>query len=165
MSASNLSPTFPGGSSRTWITTSHFRRRGFVHRRLFLCRRGTNLPRHSLFFSPPVCIFLQDFAFSQIWDNFTGLHPVTFCSPGTHFWRTALLITPLSECRFNWQPDPFVPYSWPVRWHGCQPWFLFFFFLYTWGILFWGVLHFCRWWKHTRGVYYKAKVTHFSVHT
>lgn len=124
MSASNLSPTFPEGSSPTWIMTSRFRRRGFVHKRLYLCRRGTNLLRHSLFF--PVCIFLQDFTFSQIWDNITGFHPLIFCSPGTRFRWTTLLTTPLSEYCFNWQPDPFVvPYSWPVRWHGCQPSFPF----------------------------------------
>lgn len=125
MSALNLSPTFPEGSSPTWIMTSRFRRRGFVHKRLYLCRRGTNLARHSLFFFL-VCISLQDFTFSQIWDDITGFHPITFCFHGTRFRWTTLLTTPLSEYRLNWQPDPFVvTYSWPVRWHGCQPSFSF----------------------------------------
>lgn len=48
-SASNWSPTSPEGSSPTWIMTSRFRRRGFVHKRLYLSRRGTNFDRHSLF--------------------------------------------------------------------------------------------------------------------
>lgn len=54
MNASNLSPTFPEGSSPTWTMTSHCRRQGFVHRRLYLCRRGTSLVRHTHFLL--VCI-------------------------------------------------------------------------------------------------------------
>lgn len=127
MSALNLSPTFPEGSSPTWIMTSRFRRRGFVHKRLYLCRRGTNLARHSLFFFFSRSVFLfKTSPFSQIWDDITGFHPITFSSHGTRFRWTTLLTTPLSEYRFNWQPDPFVvTYSWPVRWHGCQPSFSF----------------------------------------
>lgn len=81
MNASNSSPTFQKGSSPTWIMTSRCRRRGFVHRRLFLCRRGTNLVRNTQRFL--VCISLIDLTLSQmIWDDVTGFAPITLCSPG-----------------------------------------------------------------------------------
>lgn len=66
-SASNLSPTFPEESSPTWIMTSRFRRRGFVHKRLYLCRRGTSLAGHSLFFSPWSVFLLKTSPFHKSW--------------------------------------------------------------------------------------------------
>lgn len=161
MSALNLSPTFPEGSSPTWIMTSRFRRRGFVHKRLYLCRRGTNLARHLLFFFPGLYFSSRLHLFTNLgWYHWLPSHNLLFS-------RNSFSMDNSSHHSTIW--IPFYLTAWSLcsnlQLASKVTWMPAFIFFSMWGILSWDILHFFRWWRHTGGVYYKATAVHFGVHT